>query len=290
MKDPAVAAVVGVMLILVIVVSFIAVLNTTTIPDLKAQAEVSHVRDVEEGFVQLSTALSGVSSRPPGSSGAVAIPLGGGEITLNTLRSSGTLFVTNDTGDSPAVTVKVNETTFPVRSVTVGYRPTVHFWVEQGYNWSLGYVSVTKGHVETPLEYCDNSHIEQSGHWEQLRQILITNASSGTNGTLTHLNLTLTSFEPGTQTFTSGNGIGTVRYSVHEVPGMTFKPDYLEITVNQSLPDGLMDELDGFLTSLKGTYTNVEPGLTSNGKYSFTFTGDPPKVTVNRRVVTISAG
>jgi hypothetical protein len=290
MKDPAVAAVVGVMLILVIVVSLLAVLNTTTIPDLKAQAEVGHVREVEEGFARLSAALSGISSGPSGSGGTFAIPLGGGEVPMNTLRSSGTLFVMNDTVGSPAVEVTLNGMTFPVRFVTVGYRPTVHFWVDQGYNWSLGYVMVTKAGIETPLDYFNESHLAESGHWERFRRVILSDENHGENGTLSRLTISLTSFEPGNQTFTSGNGVGSIRYSVHDEPGQTFQPASLDIRVNQTLPGGLKDQLDDYLASIKGTYANVNSTLGADGNYSFSFTGDLPNVTVNRRVVSLSAG
>ncbi len=288
MKDPAVAAVVGVMLVLVIVVSLLAVLNTTTIPDLKAQAEVGHVREVEEGFARLSAALSGIASGPSGSSGTFAIPLGGGEVPLNTLRSSGTLFVTNDTTGSPAVTVTVNETKYEARLVTVGYRPTVHFWVDQGYNWSLGYVTVTKGDIETPLEYRDDSNIETSGHWERFRRVILPDENPGKDGNLT---LTLTSFEPGNQTFTSGNGVGSIRYSVHDEPAKTFQPISMDVRVNQTLPEGLRDALGRYLTSINGTWPNVSVSASTDGTFTYSF--DPVNrsfVSVNRRVVSLSAG
>jgi hypothetical protein len=286
MKDPAVAAVVGVMLILVIVVSLLAVLNSSVIPGMKADAEVTHMRDVEEGFIRLSNDLSGVAGERDGAQGAVSIPLGGGDIPLNTLRSSATLFVRKDPRSNPGVSILVNGTEFPANLVQIGFHPTIHFWVDQGYEWSLGYVNVSKGGEETPLEYRDESQL--SGHWDRFKKTLVSyDTRPGANGNLQNLTFYVTSFEPGDPSFLSGNGVGSVRYNVSDQGVRDFQPENLVFSVNQSLPPGLKSEFERYLGEIGGNYSNVKQ---SGGNATITFEYPVPVVSVHRRVVSISAG
>lgn len=44
-------------------------------------------------------------------------------------------------------------TTVPLEMVDFSYQPNGNFWINQSYKWQYGYVNVTKGDRETPLQY-----------------------------------------------------------------------------------------------------------------------------------------
>ena len=54
-KNDAVSPVVAFMLLLMIVVSFISVLNAYYIPSLKQQSEIEHLHNVEQSFLKMTS-------------------------------------------------------------------------------------------------------------------------------------------------------------------------------------------------------------------------------------------
>jgi hypothetical protein len=165
MRDDAVAPIIAVMLILAALVTFLVIYEGMYIPSLKESAEIDHLEHVEESFMRFSSdAAFATSSGQSGLSFAEPVQLGGGDVVFDTLRSSGSLEITNEnepvytltlsnstgTMSNPADNVTVNGTI-----VDVSYKPQDNFWQDQGYEWQYGYVNVTKygGKREAPLGY-----------------------------------------------------------------------------------------------------------------------------------------
>jgi FlaG/FlaF family flagellin (archaellin) len=159
MKDDAVAPIIAVMLILASVVTLFALFNGIYIPSLKQAAETEHLRNVESAFQHFSSDFErAVAAGQDRMTTSEPVQLGGGDIFLNTLKSGGSLTVTEEQvpvyslmlydGDG-MVMGRMNGTL-----VNISYNPVGNFWQEQGYRWQYGYLNVTKyGRKQAPLGY-----------------------------------------------------------------------------------------------------------------------------------------
>lgn len=160
MKDEAVSPVVAFMLLLMIIVSFIAVLNAYYIPSLKQQAEIQHLHSVEESFSKISsnilqelTIRQNITLKEP-------VEMGGGDVLLSPLRSSGYLEVNTRKIPLSSICISVNSNQViqsNVSSTTIWYRPVGNFWMNQGYEWMDGVLNITKGNRRTYLEFTDEA-------------------------------------------------------------------------------------------------------------------------------------
>ncbi|HWQ64069.1 MAG TPA: hypothetical protein VN429_06595, partial [Methanospirillum sp.] len=162
MKDNAVSPVIAFMLLLMIIVSFISVLNAYYIPSLKQQAEVQHLHSVEESFSKMSSDILQVLSFRQNMTMKEPVELGGGDILLSSLRSSGYLEVNTSLRDTSPSHIDISLNSKPVmeshvNSSKILYRPVGNFWVNQGYEWEDGVLNVTKGNRKTYLEYTDDT-------------------------------------------------------------------------------------------------------------------------------------
>nr|WP_319539864.1 hypothetical protein [uncultured Methanospirillum sp.] len=162
MKDTAVSPVIAFMLLLMIIVSFISVLNAYYIPSLKQQAEVEHLHSVEESFSKISSDILQVLSFRQNITMKEPVDLGGGDVVLSSLRSSGYLEVNTSLQEKPLshISLSVNSNYViesHLNSSKILFRPVGNFWVNQGYEWRDGVLNVTKGNRKTYLEYTDES-------------------------------------------------------------------------------------------------------------------------------------
>jgi len=157
MKDDAVAPVIAVMLILAAVALVFAVFNGVYIPSLKQAAEIEHLQCVESSFQHFSSDIErAVVDRRDGTALSEPVPLGGGDIFINPLRSAGSLLVMNESDPVYFLTLETETGTVRVNGtmVTISYDPVGNFWQDQGYRWQYGYLNVTKyGTKQSPLSY-----------------------------------------------------------------------------------------------------------------------------------------
>jgi len=169
MNDDAMAPVIAVMLILAIGVTVFAVYTSTYLPGLKQQAEIEHMKEVESGFTKFSSdidqAFTFVKLYGRNSSLVLSeqIPLGGGDIMLNSVKSRGNIRIQeSELGNLTINDSKIfisgpgyhpDGTVFPLTTVNFSYEPVHNFWVNKSYSWERGIVNVTQWPRSTPLNY-----------------------------------------------------------------------------------------------------------------------------------------
>jgi hypothetical protein len=169
-KDDAVAPVIAVMLILAALATFLAIWNAVYVPSMKESAEVAHIESVESAFQHFASDIEyAASSHQNHLSFTEPVQLGGGDFMLNTLRSSGSLYVQNE--QNPIYTITfyspTNETP-PIGEMNgtlanFSYEPSGNFWQNQGYRWQYGYINVTNGQtIQTPLGYYNMTDVSNA--------------------------------------------------------------------------------------------------------------------------------
>lgn len=208
MNDDALSPVIGVMLILAVVVTFMAIYNAQVVPNMKAGAEIEHLGNVEESFLLFTADIQ--NSIECVSSGRnitfiERISLGGGDIPLNSLKSGGTLYVQQD--EAPMLSIFINGSppaTVKVWHTNISYWPTSNFWQDQGYSWQYGYVNVTKGRLTTPLDFCDMGDV-----WANSR--FMDSLVSFSDENFPIITLETVSYVEGDENHISGNGVGTLK-------------------------------------------------------------------------------
>jgi hypothetical protein len=166
MRDDAIAPVIAVMLILAAIVTFYSLWNTIYVPSMKESAEVEHLENVESAFEHFSSDIdNAVSSHQDNLVFSEPVQLGGGDVMVNLIKSSGTLQVQTETDpiytltltNGAGNTVALVNGTF----INFSYEPVSNFWQDQGYRWQYGYINVTKyGELSTPLGYYNMSDVE----------------------------------------------------------------------------------------------------------------------------------
>ncbi|MDD1724411.1 MAG: hypothetical protein LUQ07_04710 [Methanospirillum sp.] len=208
MKDSAVSVVIGYMILLAITVSFISLLNAVWIPQMKQQAEVEHLGQVEQSFLSLATDIDRMTTFRQNSSINHRVQLGGGDVSFSPVRSSGSLRV-NVSPETGKMTISDNFTTIPFYDLNISYIPAGNFWVEQGYLWENGTVYVTKisskTHTQLDLDDHAGPFISQN-----LRPRM---EHVGGTGNYTTVTLSTVSFSSHNASV-SGNGFGTIRAGI----------------------------------------------------------------------------
>lgn len=202
-REEALSPVVAVMLILAIAVTFYALVNATVIPQLKEQSEIEHLERVKEAFMRFDSDLRLAIAMERGVVLKERIPLGGGDILVNTVKSGGTLRVQGMTPAPLEMTIDENES-LSAGMVQVSYQPVSNFWQEQGYTWQYGYLNVTKrnGRVSTPLEY---PRMEDIDFGEFANALLSLDRDTSGACTLRYANLVA-----GASDFASGSGVAAL--------------------------------------------------------------------------------
>jgi hypothetical protein len=237
MNDDAIAPVVAVMMILVVAVTLLSIWNAIYLPDLKQQAEVEHLKEVEEGFREIDSDISHMMSLNRSGILKVGIPLGGGDIMLHQTKSGGTLALKD-----PYVQISVNNTTQEREAyvLPIQYTPVSNFWLNQGYTWET-YLNVSKGTVTTPLEFGQTDDMEVGNY------IRINTDSN----LISIAVLNITQGEPSS---VSGNGIATIKMDGEPGPGLLLEgsvdPVYFKVNTTplsgKKINDLVYSKLDSY--------------------------------------------
>lgn len=232
-NEEAVSTVIAMMLILAIIATAIAIYSATYLPGLKQQSEIEHSREVANAFVRFGSDIDYVISQKKTARFSEPFSLGGGDVLLSPVRSSGLVSVE----DRPLVNVTVtNGTGETVKTVTlntslvsVSYVPSFTSWEPQGYRWECGVVLVTKDDVAVPQSSRYNTWDEASGDCGAFleRFIDLDLSGDGSEVTITTVNLTRKKDE----SFITGSGIATLEVNatvleektIEEVTGITFE-------------------------------------------------------------------
>jgi hypothetical protein len=308
-REDAVAPVIAAMLVLAVIVTFFAVWNASVIPSMKAQAEVSHLHDVEEGMLRFSsdidlaasaTALSGGSSSSMHLS--EQIPLGGGDILYSGTKSGGALTIQDE---GPYMRVKIYNASYPegneslLRLANISYLPAGNFWQNQSYIWSRGYVNVSNGVESVPLEYFTMQDVPYN-----IKGALFS-ASVGSFGTdpgkcsvIVVKGVNITPYK--TWGTTSGNGMGTLNLSSSTgIPESFSNVTKINVSIRSEddslsgFPLAMHDAVNSSLANnLESICSNIRYDPTSSTNRTMTFNIDPvPSVTVIRQTtdITLSA-
>ena len=162
MKEDAVAPVVAAMLILAVIVTFFAAWNAYFVPSMKEQSEITHIGEVETGFLKFSSDLETAASLKKKTRFSEPVPLGGGDFTFDPVKSGGVLRVQGEDKGYLRVDIVNDSIVRPsgtLRMVNFSYQPVNNFWQDQGYSWSFGNVNVTKGSLSTPLQYASMDEV-----------------------------------------------------------------------------------------------------------------------------------
>ncbi|KAF5078040.1 hypothetical protein DSECCO2_143860 [anaerobic digester metagenome] len=297
MDDRAVAPVVAAMLLLAVLVTFLSAYNAVVIPSLKQQAEVEHLHAVEESFLAFGSDMTTAAALKQDMRLSKRIPLGGGDMILDPVRSGGTLRVLEDPG-GPVANVTLNGTTYYCNMTRFSYTPISNFWRDQGYAWQYGYTNVTDGILQTPLEYADMEEVRKAAKTSGFAGSLIGIEHEGAGGNCTAVRISLVTFDPGEDNLASGNGIGTLSLdvTVEEIPiNMTADPE-IGVAVNTALPvplnASLWENCNAAFHTMNETYNNVEDCTSSSedGVVTLTFAdGQAPGVTLRLVRVAVSA-
>jgi hypothetical protein len=293
-REDAVAPVIAAMLVLAVIVTFFAVWNASVIPSMKAQAEVSHLHDVEEGMLRFSSDIDLAASSSSDMTLSERIPLGGGDVLYSATKSGGSLAIQSE---GPYMEIIVNNSTYERNRTfslsNISYRPAGNFWQDQGYVWSQGYVNVTKENVSEPLDY----YTMQDVNYDLTKVLFGINVEMyDDESNCLKINIKGVDLHPAeSENSSSGNGIGqlklnsTIRNSKIPYSGIS------EIQINTSFSEtfgpGFRQAMDDAVnTSLNNSRVLSCPNVTKTYSPGL-FTLTVPNIMVDRQTtdITLSA-
>jgi hypothetical protein len=310
--EDAVAPVIAAMLVLAVIVTFFAVWNASAVPSMKAQAEVSHLHDVEEGILRFSSDISLAATISSASSGMIPsssmflterIPLGGGDILYSATKSGGVLSVESEDEPymriqfynftSPAIPEVNGNRTFILSNIS--YQPVGNFWQDQGYSWSHGTVNVTKGQISVPLEYPSMQEVP----YNITRGLFSADvgAYGSDPGTCSVIVIKGVNILPsGTGRTLSGNGIGTLTLNSQVATDTFVNITKINVSVirpssgsTSGFPRAMYRAVNDSLTNtLKPACSNIKNVAYSDG--TVTLTIGVPNVTVIQRTTNLTLG
>ncbi|HEX3001479.1 MAG TPA: hypothetical protein VHN82_03780 [Methanoregula sp.] len=166
MNEDAVSAVIGAMLLLAVGVTFFAAWNAYYVPSMKTQSEISHIRNVESGFLRFSSDIETAVSFKRNLRLSEHVQLGGGDFIFSPMKSGGELRIRNSSSDGYLVMNWSSKTISESPDHMFGiarfwYKPVNNFWQDQGYGWSYGnvYVINTERNLSTPLQFATRDDI-----------------------------------------------------------------------------------------------------------------------------------
>lgn len=274
MREHAVTTVVAALLILAVVVTFLSIYSTMILPSLKAQSDAEHIHNVEEAFCEFRADLEEMISSKREIALSESVPLGGGDIIVEPLRSAGTLQVLQE--DEWIFIITCNGSTHSSRLVNVSYTPVSNFWQNQGYSWQYGYLNVTKDDITTPFDYLSMEEVNGSIALSSLAASFIDIAGQGsqvyvfntTTGVpeprlfnCTTITLSIVTMKPGEQSFASGNGIGTLSITGN-ITEYRQRAETVTIRVNDNQPHpwntAILEKCNSMLSQMNATYDNLE--------------------------------
>ena len=287
-NDEAVSTVIAMMLILGIIATLIAIYSATYLPGLKQQSEIEHSRDVANAFVRFGSDIDYVVSQKKAARFSEPFSLGGGDVLLSPVRSSGLVTIGEE---RPLVNVTVtNQTgermTGNVSLVDVSYVPSFTTWEPQGYRWEYGFVAVTKDNVTVPQSSGYNTMDEALGKRgvEFLGSVIDLNPS-GANLEITATNLTRKEDE----FYITGSGIATIEVNATTLPKLSLD-EVTEIVFEDLIADGGVPGMKEILkekceeVERKGVGATYIPPGEGESSHKLTFTSS---VTVTLRIVNV---
>jgi hypothetical protein len=287
-NDEAVSTVIAMMLILGIIATLIAIYSATYLPGLKQQSEIEHSRDVANAFVRFGSDIDYVVSQKKAARFSEPFSLGGGDVLLSPVRSSGLVTIGEE---RPLVDVTVtNQTgermTGNVSLVDVSYVPSFTTWEPQGYRWEYGFVAVTKDNVTVPQSSGYNTMDEALGKRgvEFLGSVIDLNPS-GANLEITAANLTRKEDE----FYITGSGIATIEVNATILPKLSLD-EVTEIIFEDLIADGGVPGMKEILkekceeVERKGVGATYIPPGEGESSHKLTFTSS---VTVTLRIVNV---
>lgn len=233
-NDDAIAPIVAVMLILVVIVTLISVYNATYLPGMKQSAEIQHLHDVEEGILKFGSDIELAASLKQNISLSQQIPLGGGDILLNSLKSGGSLQVQQE--EEPYLTIDIDGESYPLYLVNISYWTVNNFWVDQAYTWQYGYVNVSRTSGSRLIDSTPLQHTTM----DKVRDVLNSSAFGDTLIEIDHDknnpgNFTIegVNFTVGNDSFSSGNGVGKLELEARtDKDGREFSNVTVTFTIN----------------------------------------------------------
>ncbi|GLI45774.1 MULTISPECIES: hypothetical protein [Methanoculleus] len=287
-NDEAVSTVIAMMLILGIIATLIAIYSATYLPGLKQQSEIEHSRDVANAFVRFGSDIDYVVSQKKAARFSEPFSLGGGDVLLSPVRSSGLVTIGEE---RPLVDVTVtNQTgermTGNVSLVDVSYVPSFTTWEPQGYRWEYGFVAVTKDNVTVPQSSGYNTMDEALGKRgvEFLGSVIDLNPS-GANLEITATNLTRKEDE----FYITGSGIATIEVNATTLPKLSLD-EVTEIVFEDLIADGGVPGMKEILkekceeVERKGVGATYIPPGEGESSHKLTFTSS---MTVTLRIVNV---
>jgi len=161
MNDDAIAPVIAVMMILVVAVTLLSIWNAIYLPDLKQQAEMEHLKEVENSFVNIDENIRKMIIFQSNGELTESVPLGGGDIMLNQAKSGGVLSIHQY--EDPIVEIYHGSSiyqTFMIKNIS--YSPSSNFWVNQGYEWKDGVIYAEKGKISVPRFYVVDTQAKEN--------------------------------------------------------------------------------------------------------------------------------
>ncbi|QSZ66202.1 hypothetical protein RJ40_01155 [Methanofollis aquaemaris] len=149
-KDEAVSTVIALMLVLGILATVIAIYSATYLPGLKQQSEIEHSHEVADAFVRFGSDIDYVVSHKTTARFSEPFSLGGGEVLLSPVRSSGTVTIEEKNMVKVTVSNQTQTRSATASIVNISYVPSFTTWEPQGYRWEYGFVEVTKDERAVP--------------------------------------------------------------------------------------------------------------------------------------------
>jgi hypothetical protein len=295
-SEDAVSPVVAAMLILAIVVTFFSAWNALYIPSMKAQSEISHLHNVESGFLRFSSDIETAASQKKNMKMSEPIPLGGGDFTFDTVKSGGLLRVRNETEGYLRLTItKTNpalteHTLFRLSDFT--YQPVNNFWQDQGYAWSFGSLNVTKGPLSTPLQYTSMNEVS----YGVTRSLFdLDSAPSPANPAVcTVMNVHTVNITPASgHTFASGNGNGLLVLESTVMSQQFTNATSMTVRINPDTPAGFRNALwesVNLRVSESRNCVNVHTVSDPSNLEVILVFDTIPNMTLNRKTTEISLG
>jgi hypothetical protein len=295
-REDAVAPVVAAMLILAIGVTFFAAWNAYYVPSMKAQSEITHLKDVETGFLRFSSDIDTAASLKKNVQLSEPVPLGGGEFTFDAVKSGGLIRVLGQ--KEGYMRTSITNGSIPLTTSNLlhfsnySYQPVNNFWQDQGYVWAYGNVNVTKGTLETPLQYTSMDQVTYgiTGALFDLETV-----PSPEDTTLcSRMNVYMVNITPEAgHALASGNGNGILTLESTAVSKQFPNATGMTVSINPDLPEGLRDTLWNTVSQQSGESSacgniHVFPDPSSQEvRISF---DTIPNMTLNRKITEISLG
>ncbi|WP_067050364.1 hypothetical protein [Methanofollis ethanolicus] len=279
-KDEAVSTVIALMLALGIIATLIAIYSATYLPGLKQQSEIEHSHEVADAFVRFGSDIDYVVSHKTKARFGEPFSLGGGDVLLSPVRSSGTVAIEGQPLANVTVT-GMGQTKGTASLVNISYTPSYTTWEPQGYLWEYGFVAVTKDRRATPQSSRYTTMNEARDNSTDFLGLFIEMTHSVDGIAITLVNLTPKKDE----SFITGSGIATLHLTAPEprsvsLPGTT-KIVFEDITSGTQMP-GIENYLKKICNEIRGTGLAT---YTAEGSFH-TLTFDP-SVTVTLRTVNV---